>query len=86
MIYYASGLFIISCFIYAFYSFYSIIDDHNSIEWHVCQWFSAVLFIASGYLIPRDLTWHSFGNMCAVAVFGIPVYILTLRALQKWFR
>lgn len=87
MKYIPSVVLIVSAFVFAYYSHWSIKRNTNSIEWHLLQWGSVFLFLAGGFasgvLIGLDLTFHNFGDVVKWSVLGIPAYVTTLHFLNK---
>ncbi len=57
--------------------------------WHITQWASALMFVISGVsfgLNLREMTWHEFGRIVAVAVLGIPAYVFSLHWMLKYLK
>jgi hypothetical protein len=73
-----------ACTVHAVYSWLSIRVRTSGWGWHAAQYISVGMFCAgcfwAGYLRPG---WHEFGEMAAVAVLGIPIYVTLLHYLLK---
>ena len=85
--YLSSILFILACLQFAIYNAYSIKGKTNTWRWHIYQWLSVFMFIASGYIFgtwyATSFTFHTFGEIIAIAVLCIPVYVGTLHIALK---
>ena len=85
--YWPSILFILACLQFAIYNAYSIKGKSNTWAWHVMQWVSVFLFVSAGYHFGTwaaiSFTFHTFGEIIAIAVLGVPVYVGTLHIALK---
>lgn len=82
-------LFVLACYVYAWYSHWSIKRDHKW-RWHLLQWLAAALFLVSAFLFglwcQLDFTFRGFGSIVSAAVLGIPVYVFTLHKLNDNYK
>jgi len=79
-------LFILSAAVYAVYNYYSIRCKTNTWKWHVYQWLSVAMFLLTGMFFGRwsmGFNFHDFGELAAVGVLAVPVYITVFRYMQK---
>lgn len=84
--YCSSLIFIVSCLVYAYYSYCQIKKGTKSWEWHLSQWLSVLGFVGAGVVFGRGINamdWHKFGEVIGLAVLGIPAYVFFLHYLLR---
>jgi 1,4-dihydroxy-2-naphthoate octaprenyltransferase len=79
-----AAVFVAAMVIMAAYNFYSIRGMTSTKDWHYYQWTLVGMLLFAGWLYGKQpFSWHNFGEVAAVAVLGVPVYVFLLHYLLR---